>query len=134
MRFDEIYMYCIHMYEMKIPVNICLDIKQFSSLSDILFFYISIFHLTYSLFICGFILLSVFVMSLSTLRQHSAMKSATALAKAPVCSQSYFYLITNYSTSLSSSSMLSTTPILSAESPSISLGELRILGGFALRL
>lgn len=67
MRFDEIYMYCIYMYEMKIPVNICLDIKQFSSLSDILFFYISIFHLTNTLSICGFILLSVFVMSLSTL-------------------------------------------------------------------
>ena len=67
MRFDEIYMYRIYMYEMKIPVNICLDIKQFSSLSDILFLYISIFHLTNTLSICGFILLSVFVMPLSTL-------------------------------------------------------------------
>ena len=62
MRFDEIYMYRIYMYEMKIPVNICLDIKQF-----ILFFYISIFHLTNRLSICGFILLSVFVMPLSAL-------------------------------------------------------------------
>ena len=67
MRFDEIYMYRIYMYEMKIPVNICLDIKQFSSLSNILFLYISIFHLTNRLSICGFILLSVFVMPLSAL-------------------------------------------------------------------